>query len=254
MQVLPVFVYIHTVFKSAHFGFCPCSNIQIHLPITSPFSLSQSHSLHSLRLLCGSLHAAMVTIFHQDKDGSTPYSFVVKDSVVFNAIVAACFQHMSTALHHHFPQTASSTSSKPCLPSSQAAWTKVRRTVKQYLHDLLSLAETLQDVDMQRAVLKQVRIMAPFYVCLPKILKILNKCLIEKWSTADSHVQVLAFLALRRIVLYQAHPALHVLLKVLIISYACHTVQLLPPLRKLTWHLFGTVSSALLLLSLELDS
>lgn len=222
--------------------------------MTSPFSLFQSHSLHPLRLLCGSLHAAMVTIFHQDKDSFTPYSFVVKDSMVFNAIVAACFQHVSPALLHRFPQTGSSTSSKPSLPSSQPAWTKVRRTVKQYLHDLLSLAETLQDVDMQRAVLKQVHIMAPFYVCLPKILKILNKCLIEKWSTAHSHVQVLAFLALRRIVLYQAHPALHVLLKVGMASSACHTVQLFLPFRKLTWHLFGIVSSALLLLSLESDS
>ena len=208
------YLWTYTKYSSLHTWLLSLFKHPNPLTITSPSSLSQSHSLHSLRLLCGSLHAAMVTIFHQDKDGSTPYSFVVKDSIVFNAIVAACFQHISPALNHHFPQTASSTSTKPCLPSVQPAWTKVRRTVKQYLYDLLSLAETLQDIDMQRAVLKQVHIMAPFYVCLPKILKLLNKCLIEKWSTADSHIQVLAFLALRRIVLHQAHPALHVLLKV----------------------------------------
>lgn len=151
----------------------------------------------------------------QQKEKATPVvsRFVVKDSSVFNSIVVACFQHVPASLSHYFPQSSAPTS-KPCLPTSQGAWGRVRRTVKQYLFDLLRLAETLQDRDMQSAVLKQVHTMAIFFVCFPKLLKVLNKCLIEKWSTADSHVQVLAFLALRRIVLLQPHPALHNLLKV----------------------------------------
>lgn len=155
----------------------------------------------------------MTTLLHQEQENAASAThFVVKDSTVFNAIVVACLQHVPASLLHYFPQT--SAPAKPCLPSSQGSWSRVRRTVKQYLFDLVRLAETLQNTEMQRAVLKHIYTMAIFFVCFPKLLKVLNKCLIEKWSTADSHVQVLAFLALRRIVLFQSHPALHVLLKV----------------------------------------
>ncbi len=67
---------------------------------------------------------------------------------------------------------------------------------------------------MQCLVLKQVQTMLIYYLCFPKILKRLNKCLVEKWSAGENHVQVLAFLALRKLVLFQPHPSLHTLLKV----------------------------------------
>lgn len=180
----------------------------------------QSHSLHSLRLLSGALHAAILTTLQHDLDTPTPYHFVVQDSAVFNALVTSCFQQVPTCLHHHFPHTSSSsTPTKPRLPSSQTSWSKIRRTVKQYLFDLLSLAGALQDADMQHAVLKQVHSMAAYFASLPKLLKPLNKYLLEKWSNGEGRVQVLAFLALRKVLLYQAHPALHTLLKVLLSAY-----------------------------------
>lgn len=142
----------------------------------------------------------------------------MKDSAVFNSVVVSCFQHVPTCLQYHFPHTSTSSSLAPltklCLPSSQEAWSKVRRTLKQYLSDLLSLADTLQDEDMQHAVLKQIHSMAEYFASLPKLVKPLNRCLVEKWSTSKSHVQILAFLALRKVVLFQSHPALHTLLKV----------------------------------------
>ncbi len=168
-----------------------------------------------MRQLCAALHAAITTFLHRQQDTPTQHGLVVKDSVVFNGIVASCFQHIPLCLHHHFPLSAPPSSTMSCpLPSSQEAWRKVRRTVKLYLTDLLFLAETLQDLDMQKAVLKQFHSMASYFVCLPKLLKPLNKCLVEKWSTGENSVQVLAFLAMRRTVLLQPHPALHTLLKV----------------------------------------
>ena len=160
----------------------------------------------------------MTTVLHQETGNNNTPSFTTKDSTVFNALVIACLQHVPPSLHHYFPETSDSSSGKMCLPSSQKSWKKVRRTLKQYLLDLLLLTETLQDKDMQRAILKQVHAMAPYFLCFPKVLKSLNKCLITKWSTADSHVQVLAFLAMRRVVLFQPHPALHNLLKVHVID------------------------------------
>lgn len=200
---------------------------------TSTFALSfQNNSLHALRLLCGALHAAMATLLHREQEKAAATGdrakfvaggsrFVVKDSAVFNAIIVACFQHVPPSLFHWFPQSSSLPGAKASLPSCQKSWGRVRRTVKQYLFDVVQLAETLQDVDMQSAVLKHIHAIAIFFVCFPKLLKVLNKCLIEKWSTADSHVQVLAFLAMRRLVLCQSHPALHVLLKVQLPHIVC---------------------------------
>lgn len=186
--------------------------------------LSQKHSLRSLHLLCGSLHAAILTLLPRDQDQQqhTPFSFVVKESAVFNNIVVSCFQQVPSCLEHHIPHTSSGMSGKVCLPTSQDAWTRVRRTVKQYLFDLLSLVETLQDTDMQSAVLKQISSMAAYFVCFPKLLKRLNRCLVEKWATGENHLQVLAFLALRRVLLFQSHPALHTLLKVNVIMLGVH--------------------------------
>lgn len=79
---------------------------------------------------------------------------------------------------------------------------------------MLALAEALQDADMQRAVLKHMHSMAPYFASYPKLVKPFNKCLVEKWSGSEGHVQVLAFLALRKVTLFQSHPALHTLLKV----------------------------------------
>lgn len=138
--------------------------------------------------------------------------------------------------------------------------------MKQYLYDLLSLVETLQDGDMQRAVLKQIHSMAAYFACFPKLVKKLNKCLVEKWATGESHIQVLAFLALRRVVLFQSHPALHTLLKVTwciqitiamrykVCMIVCHCSVLISFLRKHTWLLFVTASSAPCILCLASDS
>ena len=110
--------------------------------------------------------------------------------------------------------------------------------MKQYLSDLLTLSQTLQDPAMQCAVLKQIQTMATYFACFPKLVKALNKCLIEKWACGECRVQVLAFLSLRKLVLLQSHPALHALLKV---HKACSCVQAVGPISTMINNLIETV-------------
>lgn len=164
----------------------------------------QTKSLHSLRLLCGALHVAIATTLCEA-------SLAVTDSAVFNTMVVSCLAHVPGCLNHHLPPT---TCAKPRPPSSHASWHRVKRTVKQYLSDLLSLLHGLQDSTMQCAVLKQVQTLSAYWICFPKLVKTLNKTLVERWTSGESHVQVLAFLSLRKLVILRPHPALHELLKV----------------------------------------
>ena len=172
-----------------------------------------------LRRLCGSLHSAIRDLLPQDQqsDVSLPslHSVPTISSSVFNALVAACFQHVPHTLHHHLPMTTPLRGKGVCLPSSKGSWRRVRAMVRQYLCDLLDLVRHLQDTAMQCSVLKQIHAMGLYSVCFPKLLKKMNKVLVSKWCAGGSHVQVLAFLCLRKLVLYQPHPAMHLLLKVL---------------------------------------
>ena len=88
-----------------------------------------------------------------------------------------------------------------------------------YLGDLLRLLEGLKDSSMLCALLKHIQTMSEYYICYPKLAKRLRRVLIKSWSEGESHVQVMAFMVLRRITLLQPHPALHQLLKV----YYCLT-------------------------------
>ena len=168
-----------------------------------------------LRKLCGSLHDAIAGLLPQDGQSDSTLPATVPASLeVFNALVLACFRCVPDALLHHLPPPDTPRGKGPSLPSSQRAWRRVRGTVRQYLGDLLDLIGRLQSSAMQCSVLKQLQSVASYCVCFPKLLKKWTGQLVECWYAGDSHTQVTAFLCLRRLVLLQPHPALHLLLKV----------------------------------------
>ena len=185
------------------------------LPPPPPPSRPQTHNIRTLRVLCGSLHTAIGGLLPQDQQSVVAPSIrPITTSSVFNALVVGCFQSVPPTLLHHLPLPTPTHAKGVHLPSSLASWSRVRATVRQYLCDLLALVGHLQDTAMQCSVLKQLQTLSLYAVCFPKVVKKLNKVLVGKWSTGESHVQVLAFLCLRRLVLHQPHPALHLLLKV----------------------------------------
>lgn len=114
---------------------------------------------------------------------------------------------------------AATSRAKTTPPSAVKGWSKVKTTVKMHLSDLLRLLEGLKDASMLCALLKHIQAMAEYYVCYPKLAKRLRKVLVKCWAEGENHVQVMAFMVLRRITLLQPHPALHHLLKV----WSCRT-------------------------------
>ena len=99
-------------------------------------------------------------------------------------------------------------------------WSKVKTTMKVYLADMLRLLEVLKEPSMCCALLKHMQSLVEYYMCFPKLTKRLRKVLVTCWSEGESHVQVMAFVVLRRITMLQPHPALHHLLKVSVLLVA----------------------------------
>ncbi len=187
--------------------------------------------MYMLRKLCGSLHDAISSLLSEEGSAEGDLSTSLPaSSDVFNALVMACFQTVPGVLRHHLPPVEEAKGKAPLLPSSQRAWRRVRGTVRQYLEDLLLLLSRLQSSSMQCSVLDQFREMVKYSVCFPKLLKKLTVQLVERWCGSDSPVQMNAFLCLRMLILHQPHPALHLLLKVIMI----HMFSLLSTLLDLT--------------------
>ena len=195
----------------------------------SLFSLSLSHahthtqnpSLLSLRSLCTALHDA-ITHLLTETEGSTP-TYFLDDPSVFNSLVVSCIKAVPLSLSLLLLPRPRSTTSHPktTLPSTVKGWSRVKTTVKVYLCDLLLLLERLKEPTMLCSLLKHIQVMADYYLCYPKLTKRLCKVLVKLWSEGESHVQVMAFMVLRRITLLQPHPALHHLLKVRPCVYVC---------------------------------
>ena len=60
--------------------------------------------------------------------------------------------------------------------------------------------------------------MVIYYACFPILCRSLSRKLISQWSEGNEHVQVLAFLVLRRLTLLHPHPSLHTTLKASILA------------------------------------
>ncbi len=176
---------------------------------------TQSPSLLSFRRLCAALHDAITSLLTDTEDSVCTY--FLDDPSVFNSLVVSCTKTVPLSLSLFLPAPkAASRGTKTTPPSAIKGWNKVKTTVKMYLGDLLRLLEGLKDASMLCALLKHIQAMVEYYICYPKLAKRLRKVLVKCWSEGDSHVQVMAFMVLRRITLLQPHPALHHLLKVYI--------------------------------------
>ena len=189
------------------------------LPCTHPHTHTHTHthtqrpSLASFRALSMALHDAINVLIADRADHTRTY--LIDDASLFNMLVISCFKSVPHFLSQHLarPLVVGSHGHTP-LPSSLKGWSKVRTSIKVYLSDLLQLLETLKESSMRCAILKHIQCMEDYFLCYPKLAKRLVIVLVSCWSEAESHVQVMAFVVLRRITILQPHPALHHLLKV----------------------------------------
>ena len=170
----------------------------------------QTHSLKSLKQLSLALHSAIAQMLHSDTEVVSMPTYRIESSRVFNQLVISCLKHVEPCLAAHIP----SSGGRSDQPSTHKAWPRVKRIIKPYLSDLLSLITNLRDPAMQCAVIRSVRSLAQYVVCLVKVCRGLERQLVRSWATGEHHVQVMAFLALREITLLKPHPSLGNTLKV----------------------------------------
>lgn len=186
--------------------------------------ITTAHYIPALHNLTLALHAAVAGILNRTRRGvregeeeEEVMVYRVEGTPVFNAVVVACLKHVSTCLSHHTPPQQHGR--RPQLPSSHKGWSKVRRTVKPYLSDLLRLSQGVREPSMQCAVLRHMQDIVLYFASYPKLQRELSSTLISLWAGGEQSVQVLAFLILRRITLVHPHPSLHRTLKKLYLTF-----------------------------------
>ena len=194
--------------------------------------VTKTHSLSAWKMLVQALQAAVGTIGDLQSDGNKsapPPTLVyrVEGTKEFNAIVGACLKYTHECLSHHI-EINHRPGKRPSLPSTHRAWPMVKKTLRLYLPTVTKLLQNLHESSMQRAILRHIHTLAPYFACFPKTERSLKGTLVTLWSTGEEHVQVLAFLTIRALTLLHPHPALHLTLKKLYLSFVRNCKFTLP--------------------------
>lgn len=127
-----------------------------------------------------------------------PGKYLVEGSTAFNGIVRLCLTGLLPAFNKILG-FASDTSRRASHPAKSKGWTKLRKHLKIYTQDLVTLMTSLSTGSVLAALLKHVQNMVPYFVAIPKSSKLLTKCLVNLWSgNNEESVRVLAFMCLIR--------------------------------------------------------
>jgi len=129
---------------------------------------------------------------------------VVSDSI-FNSLISFCMQNIPQSLEkilkYDSKYLGSNKKHGTRLPSSCKRWSNIRDTLRIYLTDVITLAQTLVEPSVTRVFLRHTIIMLPYYLSLPKVCKKLARLLIDFWGSSDNEsIRILAFTCLYRLV------------------------------------------------------
>ena len=124
--------------------------------------------------------------------------YLVEGSTTFNSVVRLCLTCLLPAFNKVLG-FGSDTSRRAAHPRKAKGWAKLSKHLKMYTTDLITLLTNLSSGSVQGALLKHVQNMVPYFVAIPKSSKLLTKCLVSLWSSANEEtVRVLAFMCLIR--------------------------------------------------------
>jgi nucleolar complex protein 2 len=128
--------------------------------------------------------------------------YIVEGSSTFNGVVRLCLTGLLPAFNKILG-FGSETSRRSSHPSKAKGWRKLHKHLKIYTQDLVTLMTSLTTGSVLAALLKHVQNMVPYFVAIPKSSKLLTKCLVNLWSSANEEtVRVLAFMCLIRMTRY----------------------------------------------------
>jgi nucleolar complex protein 2 len=128
--------------------------------------------------------------------------YLVEGSTAFNGVVRLCLTGLLPAFNKVLG-FGSDTSRRASHPQKAKGWSKLNKHLKIYTCDVVTLMSSLTTGSVLAALLKHVQNLVPYFVAIPKSSKLLTKCLVNLWSSANEEtVRVLAFMCLIRMTRY----------------------------------------------------
>ena len=111
---------------------------------------------------------------------------------------------------------------QPWLPSSHPRWQRLRPMVKSFLGNLLLFLQQLSEKEENATslILQQCRHYVPFFVSVPRLLRKVNKTMLELWSGSTSDtIRILAYARIRQLALTAPFPFIETSLRTLYLTF-----------------------------------
>ncbi|XP_066911565.1 nucleolar complex protein 2 homolog [Clytia hemisphaerica] len=158
----------------------------------------EKDKLKTLKTVMSAFHASVTVMAPTEEEPSKKLRFSAKEGSVFNSLATLCLKHSIRILDKNIQYSKEKKGKSTSLPSTSKNWGKIKVTIKQYMMDLLQLLRQMSESSMLAIILRHCQLLAPYFCCFPKILKMLIKRLIRMWSGGEEHVRVLAFMCVRK--------------------------------------------------------
>ncbi|CAH1240335.1 NOC2L [Branchiostoma lanceolatum] len=184
-------------------------------------SLRDKASLPTVHEVIRAFKAAVQQTSSEEGEEDTKYR--VEGSQVFNAVVGVCIKDVAPALLHLFGVKSWSKGKKTVMPSSHKKWNRMKLDIKTYLSDVIQLSQVLSEASVVSTLLRHVLQLVHYYICFPKLCRVLLKRLISLWSEGEESVQVIAFFCVYRITKLTQAKFLEWILKQMYLAYVKNT-------------------------------
>ncbi|EIW76677.1 Noc2-domain-containing protein [Coniophora puteana RWD-64-598 SS2] len=155
--------------------------------------LIEQRSLKVLRKLLIAFRSAART---EDEDQGAVWS--IDNAEVYSKLVSTALRYTPVVLEHHAPyKTLANGKFKP--PTQTTKQKTLSKLVLSYFYNIIHVLSQLTDNDTLTLAITESAKLLPYVITSRKAVKLyLKKCL-ELWSTADDHVRIAAFSAIRRL-------------------------------------------------------
>lgn len=189
--------------------------ITIQLLKTWQQEIQTDKSIVSIKRAVEAFHAALNNVA-ASSDTNTQYK--VEGSAIFNGVVQLCIMHLPDAFKRFLKLDPKTQEAHKC-----KRFVKVRKILKSYLSDLITLLQSVTSSSILQVLLKHLHQMLPYIKSFSSLTKPLLRILLKFWSTEEETVRVVAFINILRIATSHKEATLEKLLKTMYIKYVQNT-------------------------------
>ncbi|KAI1405471.1 Noc2-domain-containing protein [Hypoxylon fuscum] len=163
-------------------------------------AMSEKQSLKAARQVVLAFRSA-AHLNEDDEDEGRKQAYKISDPEVFHDILIVALKQIPEVLQHHVPVKESS-SGKVHIPTDSKKFKTLSNLLKSYVSAILHILGTLSDDATLKLTLSAITPVIPYILSFRKLLKTLIKTVVGFWSqsTSSDSTRIVAFLALRRLV------------------------------------------------------